>query len=185
MIRALDLNIFDRNKNKLCGPLNFNIHENVITLIQGANGSGKSTFLKFLSERKDLHTGLIELKNSDYNFSYLPQFYTNDYQSPATLDDILKAFKVKTKYLSENLSPYLIWGTCSGGEKQRILLDIVLNRKADILLLDEPTNSLDEISKHLLWNSLKTLLNSKAFRTIVVVSHENPSISEIEKINLK
>jgi ABC-type Mn2+/Zn2+ transport system ATPase subunit len=185
MIKALDLNIFGPHKNKICGPLNFSINENVITLIQGKNGAGKSTFLKYLAQQKGLHTGHIDLKKSDLHFAYLPQNYTNDFQSPTTLNDILKAFKVKTKYLSAGLSPHLIWRTCSGGEKQRILLDIVLNRKADILLLDEPTNNLDETSKHILWSSLKSLLNANTFRAIVVVSHENPNFSDYEKVLLK
>jgi ABC-type Mn2+/Zn2+ transport system ATPase subunit len=185
MIKALDLNIFGPHKNKICGPLNFTINENGITLIQGTNGAGKSTFLKYLTERKGLQTGHLKFKNSDYTFSFLPQNYTNDFQSPTTLNDIFNAFKVKTKYLTATLSPHLIWRTCSGGEKQRILLDIVFNRSADILLLDEPTNNLDETSKHLLWSSLKTLLSAKAFRAIVVVSHENPSFSDYEKILLK
>jgi ABC-type Mn2+/Zn2+ transport system ATPase subunit len=184
MIITQDFYIYGSKKHKLCGPLNFTVNENVITLIQGINGAGKSSFLKYLVNGSGSHKGELKLKNTNLKFSYLPQHYTNDFQYPATLNDILQAFKVKTKYLSETLSPNLTWRTCSGGEKQRILLDIVLNRKADILLLDEPTNNLDEESKNILWKSLQTSIDTKKFRAVVVVSHENPSFLQYEKVTL-
>lgn len=184
MITAQDLNIFGPHQQKLCGPLNFTINENVITLIQGTNGAGKSTLLKYLVEGTGSHTGLLKT-TPHQRLAYLPQHYTNDFQSPVCLKDLLQAFNVKTKYLTSALSPDLIWRSCSGGEKQRILLDIVLNRQADILLLDEPTNNLDEASKLLLWKALNTILKAKIFRALVVVSHENPSFTQYEKVSLK
>lgn len=184
MISTNDFTIYGTNENKICGPLNLKIKENCITLIQGPNGAGKSSFLKYLVTAKGTHSGQLLLEHNNFNFSYLPQNYSNDFQLPASLKDILNAFEVKEKHLSSGLSPDLLWRTCSGGEKQRILLDIVLNRKADILLLDEPLNNLDEKSKEALWKSLQMILTTNIVRAIVIVSHEVPPFSEYEKVSL-
>lgn len=185
MISVKDFILYGENKKIICGPLSFEIVKNTINCIQGPNGAGKSSFIKYLINKNSAHSGLLKITNPKTTFSYLPQFYSNDFQLPTTIQQILSAFQVKSKYMSDEIPEDLLWRTCSGGEKQKILLDIVLNTKADILLLDEPLNNLDEKSKLNLWNALENILNSNQIKSVVIISHESPTITNYHRILIK
>jgi ATPase subunit of ABC transporter with duplicated ATPase domains len=57
--------------------------------------------------------------------------------------------------------------TLSGGERKRLLLDVLLRSEADILLLDEPDNFLDIPAKRELEEQLR-----RSKKTILVISHD-------------
>ncbi len=57
--------------------------------------------------------------------------------------------------------------TLSGGERKRLLLDVLLRGEADILLLDEPDNFLDIPAKRELEEQL-----CRSKKTILVISHD-------------
>lgn len=185
MISAENFTLYNIDRKKIFGPLSFKIKEGAVTIIHGKNGSGKTSLLNYFVHKRGFHTGKFNLARKNINFSYLPQTHCKDDQSPTRVKDLLDAFKVSERHLSREISEDLLWRTCSGGEKQRILLDIVLNRPADILLLDEPLNNLDESSKDAFWNSIETVLIRRVIGALAIVSHEAPSISEYEKVYIK
>ncbi len=61
----------------------------------------------------------------------------------------------------------------SGGERKRLLLDVLLHSDADILLLDEPDNFLDIPAKRELEAQL-----SATKKTVLVISHDRDLLSE-------
>jgi ATPase subunit of ABC transporter with duplicated ATPase domains len=65
-------------------------------------------------------------------------------------------------------------GELSGGERKRLVLDVILTSGADVLLLDEPDNYLDVPTRAWLEQQIKA---SKA--TILMVSHDRTLLSNV------
>jgi ATPase subunit of ABC transporter with duplicated ATPase domains len=65
-------------------------------------------------------------------------------------------------------------GELSGGERKRLVLDVILTSDADVLLLDEPDNYLDVPTRAWLEHQIKA---SKA--TILMVSHDRTMLSNV------
>jgi ATPase subunit of ABC transporter with duplicated ATPase domains len=63
--------------------------------------------------------------------------------------------------------------TLSGGERKRLLLDVLLRSDADILLLDEPDNFLDIPAKRELEAQLR-----QTKKTVLVISHDRDLLAE-------
>ena len=62
--------------------------------------------------------------------------------------------------------------TLSGGERKRLVLDVLLHSDADVLLLDEPDNFLDVAAKRALE---RQIAGSK--KTVLVISHDRELLS--------
>ena len=65
-------------------------------------------------------------------------------------------------------------GELSGGERKRLVLDLLLNSGADILLLDEPDNYLDIPTRMWLEEQLRTCRS-----TILMVSHDRTLLERV------
>lgn len=61
----------------------------------------------------------------------------------------------------------------SGGERQRIGIARAFLHDADIILLDEPTSNIDSLNEGII---LKSLLEEKKDKTIVLVSHRKSTM---------
>ena len=62
--------------------------------------------------------------------------------------------------------------TLSGGERKRLVLDVLLRSDAEVLLLDEPDNFLDIPAKHELEEQIR-----RSRKTILVISHDRDLLS--------
>src|SRR5262249_19441861 len=65
-------------------------------------------------------------------------------------------------------------GELSGGERKRLLLDVLLTSDADVLLLDEPDNYLDVPTRAWLEQQIKACPS-----TILMVSHDRTLLSNV------
>ena len=65
-------------------------------------------------------------------------------------------------------------GELSGGERKRLVLDVLLNAGADVLLLDEPDNYLDVPTRGWLEDQIKSCKS-----TILMVSHDRTLLSRV------
>lgn len=65
-------------------------------------------------------------------------------------------------------------GELSGGERKRLVLDVLLNSGADVLLLDEPDNYLDVPTRGWLEDQIATCKS-----TILMVSHDRTLLSRV------
>ncbi len=69
--------------------------------------------------------------------------------------------------------------TLSGGERKRLLLDVLLRSDADVLLLDEPDNFLDIPAKRELESQLR-----QTKKTVLVISHDRDLLANAVSIIL-
>ena len=152
----------------------------------GANGIGKTTFLKLILGELQPTFGKIRL-GSKQEVAYFDQFrsalnendtvfYTlgqgNDYV------DIGGKKKHVMSYLEDFLfhparaqSPV---SSLSGGERNRLLLAKLFTRPANILVLDEPTNDLDIDTQELLEELLRDYPG-----TVFLVSHDRMFLDNV------
>ena len=167
--------------------------------IVGANGSGKSTFLKGISRILDVYSGIAYLDGEDIHhsstreiakkISVLPQHQKSNLsltvyelvslgRSPHKkwweLDfDENDHLKVEESIALTDMSAlkdkYV--DTLSGGQKQRAFLSLALAQDAKTLLLDEPTTFLDLRYQLQFLDLLKTI-NKQQEISVVTVIHD-------------
>ena len=113
--------------------------------IVGANGSGKTTFLRILAGHLEPDTGTVQVERE--RIGYLPQDI--EYSETDSMDSFLASvpLSIKGAILSEvglwSMDTETLVAKLSGGQKRRLALARVLGTKPTFLLLDEPTNHLD------------------------------------------
>lgn len=148
----------------------------------GANGIGKSTLLRIITDTEPFK-GKVET-----GYNVIPSFYAQHQIEALTLEnEILEELKqTGTKKYEQELRMilgcFLFRGddvykkikVLSGGEKSRVALAKTLISEANFLLLDEPTNHLDIISVNILIQALQQYKGS-----FILVSHDRRFISEV------
>jgi energy-coupling factor transporter ATP-binding protein EcfA2 len=199
LIRIENLNC-KYDENIVIKDLNISIKQGEFIGIMGANGGGKTTFLKSLmglikysgSVKVNLSGQYKEIKKLKIKdiariIGYISQ-NPNDYISKETVYDELRftldnynikdyqviedTLKALDIYKLKNKNPRDL----SGGEIQRVAIASILVLKPEILLLDEPTRGLDSKVKTMLGEILQEL--NKNGTTIMLVTHDVEFASE-------
>ncbi len=197
MIETNNLNIF-YGKKQIIKDMSIKISKNGIYTLIGANGSGKTTFMKSLILDTSLkingeifiNSQKITKNNIAKNIAFMPQFLDSTFPY-SVLEVIMMGHKeyiysliekksIKNDALStmEELDILSFKDrsiqTLSGGEKAKVFLAKTLCKKTNILLLDEPDSALDFSNKI----SFYSLLNKiKKEKIILMTSHDILSIS--------
>lgn len=141
----------------------------------GANGSGKSTLIKTIMGEQTLNfQGEIHIGPS-VKIGYLPQIisFPNDTQElleyfmgEAGLNE-LEARRVLAKFEFYQTDVIKRVGKLSGGERMKIKLAILLQKKINTLIFDEPTNHIDLPTKEVLEEAIEEFDG-----TLIFVSHD-------------
>lgn len=154
--------------------------------IVGPNGSGKSTIIKLLTGEIKPDSGFIRI-GKNLEEAYFDQ--TREQLDPKktlwkTLCDDGDHIMVQGKwrhvvaYLKDFLfkpdQVHALVSTLSGGERNRLLLALILAQKSNFLILDEPTNDLDMDTLELLQEVLSDYTG-----TILIVSHDRDFIDKV------
>ncbi len=153
----------------------------------GANGVGKSTFIKMLQGLITPDTGNFDI-GSTVRFGYYSQDgiqFNEDKKVIDAITEIAEDIELKDgikiapmQYLQKFLfsvpdqQKYIY--TLSGGEKSRLYLATVLMRRPNFLILDEPTNDLDIITLGILEEYLAEFKGC-----VLVVSHDRYFLDNI------
>lgn len=173
-----------------------------ISVLVGANGTGKSTVFSLIEQFYQPNSGDICIGNTnlkDINLECLRQNIGMLQQHPIILSGTLRE---NLEYGNENVEEKILDYICeevgltefvnslphgydtqlseiSGGQQQRIAIARVLIKNPSILLLDEVTSDLDGKSENEIINLLKKLAGTK---TIILISHRVNAIVDIPNI---
>lgn len=156
--------------------LNLSIDGGDRIALLGANGNGKSTLVKLLSDRLPPLTGDI-IKSGKLKIGYFAQFQTDELdvnETPfQTMQYAMKEpseVKVRSalyKFGFDKHKADTKVGELSGGEKARLLFCLMSFHAPHIMLLDEPTNHLDMDAREALIQALNNYNGA-----IILVSHD-------------
>ncbi|MBL8568305.1 MAG: ABC-F family ATP-binding cassette domain-containing protein [Phreatobacter sp.] len=160
ILRRLDLRIDDDDRIGLLG----------------ANGNGKSTFLKLISERLPAMGGRL-VRADKLKIAYFAQHQLDElrpaesvYQHmrrlmPADPEAKVRAACARAGFSGERSDSKV--SSLSGGEKARLLFAIAVFEGPHLLILDEPTNHLDIDSRTALIEALNDFDGA-----VMIVSHD-------------
>ena len=191
-------------KNEVLKGFDLQIADGEFTVILGASGSGKSTFLNCLSGLERVDDGSIKYNDVDItelsdtaltkfrkdNIGFIFQQYYllpnmtveknvrmgADLANNQEYEEIIKAVG-----LEEKAKKYP--SELSGGEQQRVSVARALAKKPKVLFLDEPTGALDEETGRQVLDYICKLHKEYGF-TIVMVTH-NQNIAEMANTVIK
>ncbi len=168
--------------DKVLSTVNVNILRGERVGIIGANGLGKSTFLKTVTSGIPAIGGEFSF-GSNVTVGYFDQQISQSASSKTVLDDFWDEFPSLSETEARRaLGAFLFTGddvfhevsSLSGGERVRLTLCKVLRRKPNFLILDEPTNHMDIIGKETLEDMLLSYEG-----TVLFVSHDRYFIQKI------
>ena len=164
---------------------NLSINKGEKVLLLGENGSGKSSLLRIIAGiwKPDKGTIIKSYNVQSYSppdFSLIPDLKVRTIWEAYTAIwnahwELIKVFNLEELFT-------LPCRALSDGQKQRLLLSMVLVKSADVYLLDEPERSLD---KHYT-NELISILN-RIHKTFIIATHDRTLIEKLHsrKIELK
>ena len=155
---------------------NVSVHGNTRIALLGANGAGKTTFIKLLANKVEALAG-ERIEGANLNIGYFAQHQLEslDLQASCFLHiqrltptateqsvrNFLGGFDFHGDRVFEPITHF------SGGEKARLALAILAWQKPNLLLLDEPTNHLDIEVRHALTVALQAFEGA-----IIMISHD-------------
>ena len=197
---------FAYGEEQILSDVSLAVKKGEILGIHGRSGSGKSTLLKLLMRFYDPKSGSIKINGETLpnintrslrdNMAYITQqtYIFNETieenirlaRRDATLEEIMEAAKKASIHdfilsLPEGYQTKMteLGGNLSDGEKQRIGIARAFLHNAPIILLDEPTSNLDSLNEAMI---LKSLLNVKAEKLIILVSHRQSTMAICDQV---
>lgn len=149
--------------------------------LMGKNGAGKSTFIKAVLYGDNICQGEIKI-GSNVSIGYIPQEIRFEDENATILNTARKFYDGTETYLRASLAKFLFYGEnvfkrvgkLSGGEKVRLKLFELIQKKANLLILDEPTNHIDIDTKEMLEEAL-----SEYQGTLFFISHDRYFINKL------
>lgn len=197
-------------KEEILKDFSIEINRGTIHGILGKSGCGKSTLLKLFMRFYETDSGKvlygkenagknvndIDTKSLRNGISYVTQetFLFEDTiennikvaKADATREEVMEAAKKAAihEFISSLPKGYdtklrELGNSVSGGERQRIGIARAFLHNAEIILLDEPTSNIDSLNEGMI---LKSLLEEKKDKTIVLVSHRKSTMGIADKI---
>ncbi|MBN2713322.1 MAG: energy-coupling factor ABC transporter ATP-binding protein [Planctomycetes bacterium] len=199
IIEAQDLGFAYEENSPVLRELSFSMNAGERVGLVGANGSGKSTFLRLLVGLLKTSTGTLNLfgapRFSEESFVEVRKraglvFQNPDDQlfCPTVLDDVAfgplnlgENAESARRIALETLGQVGLHGfeerithKLSGGEKQLVALASVLAMKPEVLLLDEPVAGLDAKANLRVRSALEQLPQS-----MIIISHDETLIETL------
>jgi UDP-glucose/iron transport system ATP-binding protein len=174
------------------GPINLDIHSTQCIGLSGESGSGKSLLLRAVADL-DEHKGDVLLNGLNANEMSAPEWRGRVAMLPADsqwwFDTVGEHFDNYDKKLLSELGfeeEALMWsiGRISTGEKQRLALLRLLEKKPAVLLLDEPTANLDK-KNTLIFESIVQNYLQKNNACAIWVSHDLVQLERVSKSRFK
>nr|WP_278249233.1 ABC-F family ATPase [Photorhabdus sp. RW14-46] len=150
----------------------------------GANGIGKTTFLKTLVGETEPTSGVVKWSENS-SIGYYAQDHASDFDCDLTVFDWMSQWKREgdDEQAVRSVLGRLLFSqddikkkvkVLSGGEKGRMLFGKLMMQQPNILIMDEPTNHLDMESIESLNLALELYKG-----TLIFVSHDREFVSSL------
>lgn len=150
----------------------------------GANGIGKTTFLKTLVGEQPATSGMVKWSENS-NIGYYAQDHAEDFETDLTVFDWMSQWKNEgdDEQAVRSILGRLLFSqddikkkvkVLSGGEQGRMLFGKLMMQQPNILIMDEPTNHLDMESIESLNLALELYKG-----TLIFVSHDREFVSSL------
>ncbi|AFB21687.1 ribosomal protection-like ABC-F family protein [Rickettsia rickettsii] len=179
---------FSYKNTKIIDNFSFRVKNGEKIGIIGANGSGKSTFIKLLTKQltpesgKIIYGGNLDISYFDQHREKLEPNHTLQQTLCPTGGDQVFLPHGKTMHVAGYLKQFMFnpkllnakTAILSGGEANRLLLAKILMNPGNLLILDEPTNDLDMDSLEILLDILTDYSG-----TLIVVSHDRDFLERL------
>ena len=180
-VRSLSIS---HDGKKIIGPVTFNVRPSDRILIQGENGSGKSSLLNLIMDNSLSYRSGEVIKNENVKTIYMNQSQTLPLENSSPLDNLrhlspeLELHDAINTLIRFGLDKRTISSTraadLSGGERAKVLLAAMSTSSPDLIILDEPTNNLDIPTIEALELALNRYRGG-----VVVVSHDRDFVENI------
>ena len=175
IVSTKNLTVVVPNGKTILKNVNVNICAKEKVALIGANGSGKSTFIKTVMGKQDLQVLGEVFVGPSVKVGYLPQIieFKNGKQSLleyfkeelALNEQQARRILAKFQFYKEDVNKRV--ENLSGGEKIRVKLAELLQQKINTLIFDEPTNHIDIPTKEVLEDAIESFDG-----TLIFVSHD-------------
>lgn len=182
-VAGLSLEVGEGSTRKtLCKGIDLHIFRGEKIAIIGANGIGKSTFLRVIQDMLPAKNGSVEW-GKNVTLGYYEQENKGLHPEKTVLDELWDRYPRMPEHsvrralgavLISGEDAYKQVGILSGGERAKLSFAILMLMRANTLLLDEPTNHLDLASKEILEQALMNFTG-----TLFMVSHDRYMLNKI------
>jgi branched-chain amino acid transport system ATP-binding protein len=167
-----------------------NFYPGTVTVIIGPNGAGKSTLLKTIAGLVDVFSGAVSLDGTSLSkrpaiervsagLNFCPQGRANFPNltvgenlrlagfslSRHTLDARLKELRQGNELIHDRWHERI--ANMSGGEQQRVEIEMSLITRPSVLMLDEPSLGLAPAAWHQIFDQVRAIANSGV--TVIIV----------------
>jgi len=157
------------------------LHRLECAALLGANGTGKTTFLRTITGKIEPLSGEVKL-GASLEIGYFAQAHEQLNPNNSVIDELMRHHPMMMseargflgRYLFSGDDAYKLVSTLSGGERGRLAMALLALEGANFLLLDEPTNHLDITSQELLQEVLERFQG-----TILLVTHDRYLVSRL------
>lgn len=147
----------------------------------GANGTGKSTFVKTIMGFQDLPVQGEWIVGPGVKIGYLPQIINFPNGEQQLLEYFSKVVGLNEQRVRQILAGFRFYSedvnkkikNLSGGERMRIKLAELLQQQINTLIFDEPTNHIDIPTKEVLEEALEDFGG-----TLIFISHDRYFINK-------
>lgn len=158
-LKLVDYRSLDKGGRVLNKPLNQELKQDCIYIIQGDNGIGKTTLLEAIL---------------GYTKRFLGNIQVNSIEKAGCMEDVvyIPANAYISKFYNEKMSNY------SSGQKKKAQIELALNTEKAVYIFDEPTNFLDEETKKIL---IELILSKTQGKMVLIATHDLAVVQQIKQ----
>lgn len=175
IVSTKNLTVVVPNGKTILKNVNMNICAKEKVALIGANGSGKSTFIKTVMGKQDLQVLGEVFVGPSVKVGYLPQIIEFKNGKQGLLEYFKEELALNEQQARRILAKFQFYKedvnkkvkNLSGGEKIRVKLAELLQQKINTLIFDEPTNHIDIPTKEVLEDAIESFDG-----TLIFVSHD-------------